>query len=93
MERNRLLLLEDDNSLIDGLQYSLEKNGFQLKVARTLEEGRRLLFGENDGESGIWEYDLLLLDVSLPDGTAFSLCEEVRRRGKRYSHYFSDRCG
>ena len=54
MERNRLLLLEDDNSLIDGLQYSLEKNGFQLKVARTLEEGRRLLFGENDGESGIW---------------------------------------
>ena len=81
MERNRLLLLEDDNSLIDGLQYSLEKNGFQLKVARTLEEGRRLLFGENDGESGIWEYDLLLLDVSLPDGTGFSLCEEVRRRG------------
>lgn len=81
MERNRLLLLEDDNSLIDGLQYSLEKNGFQLKVARTLEEGRHLLFGENDGESGIWEYDLLLLDVSLPDGTGFSLCEEVRRRG------------
>ena len=81
MERNRLLLLEDDNSLIDGLQYSLEKNGFQLKVARTLEEGRRLLFGENDGESGIWEYDLLLLDVSPPDGTGFSLCEEVRRMG------------
>ena len=81
MEKNRILLLEDDNSLIDGLQYSLEKNGFQLQAARSLEEGRRLLFGENGGESGMGDYDLLLLDVSLPDGTGFSLCEEVRRRG------------
>ena len=43
MEKNRILLLEDDNSLIDGLQYSLEKNGFQLQAARSLEEGRRHL--------------------------------------------------
>lgn len=71
MEKNRILLLEDDNSLIDGLQYSLEKNGFQLQAARSLEEGRRLLFGENGGESGMGDYDLLLLDVSLPDGTGF----------------------
>ena len=75
MEKNRILLLEDDISLIDGLQYSLKKNGFQLQTAHSLEEGRRLLFGENGG------FDLLLLDVSLPDGTGFSLCEEVRRRG------------
>ena len=75
MEKNRILLLEDDISLIDGLQYSLKKNGFQLQTAHSLEEGRRLLFGENVG------FDLLLLDVSLPDGTGFSLCEEVRRRG------------
>ena len=74
MEKNRILLLEDDISLIDGLQYSLKKNGFQLQTAHSLEEGRRLLFGENGG------FDLLLLDVSLPDGTGFSLCEEVRRR-------------
>lgn len=87
MDNNRLLLLEDDGSLIDGLQYSLGKNGFQVEVARTVTEGKRLLFGKKDtnGEgNGIAEdfpYDLLLLDVSLPDGTGFSLCEEVRRRG------------
>ena len=35
---SRLLLLEDDASLIDGLQYSLIKNGFELDVARTKQE-------------------------------------------------------
>lgn len=32
---NRILLLEDDVSLIDGLIYSLKKNGFDVEVART----------------------------------------------------------
>ena len=35
---DRLFLLEDDRSLIDGLRYSLEKNGFRLTVARTVGE-------------------------------------------------------
>ena len=35
---SRLLLLEDDLSLIDGLKYSLEKNGFELDVARSVTE-------------------------------------------------------
>lgn len=68
----RLLLLEDDISLIDGLKYSLEKNGFEVKAARTIKEARKA-----------WEsdriYDLLLLDVTLPDGNGFEICEMVRR--------------
>ena len=32
---NRILLLEDDISLIDGLKYSLEKNGFSLNIVKT----------------------------------------------------------
>ena len=43
---NRLLLLEDDESLIDGLVYALEKQGFFLSVARSLLEGKRKLKGE-----------------------------------------------
>ena len=72
---NKLLLLEDDESLIDGLKYSLEKNGFVLDVANTVQEAREKLKGR------IF-YDLLLLDVTLPDGTGFSLCEEIRRAGE-----------
>lgn len=35
---NKILLLEDDVSLIDGLVYSLKKNGFDIEVARTVRE-------------------------------------------------------
>ena len=71
---SRLLLLEDDMSLIDGLRYSLERNGFELEMARTVREARSCLKG---GHS----FDLLLLDVTLPDGTGFMICEEVRSAG------------
>ena len=68
---SRLLLLEDDLSLIDGLKYSLEKNGFELDVARSVTEARKYLSAGHG-------YDLLLLDVTLPDGTGFMICEERR---------------
>ncbi len=73
---NRILLLEDDESLIDGLQYALEKNGFSPDIARTTAQARSLFVGEN-------RYDLLLLDVTLPDGTGFDLCTWVRARDRQ----------
>ena len=72
---NKLLLLEDDWSLVDGLSYSLKKNGFDVDIARTLEEAKKfLLHGE---------YDLLLLDITLPDGSGFEICEYVRGHGNQ----------
>lgn len=73
---DRLLLLEDDQSLIDGLKYSLEKNGFIVEVARTVREAKAVLEKENS-------CDLLLLDVTLPDGTGFEVCRAVREKGSR----------
>lgn len=70
----KLLLLEDDISLIDGLTYSLEKNGFSLCVVRTVKEAKNRL-------REIGQYDLLLLDVTLPDGSGFEICEQVRGEG------------
>lgn len=70
---NRILLLEDDVSLIDGLSYSLKKNDFDTTVARTVKEALDLL---ND----ISRFDLLILDVTLPDGTGFEVCEKVREQ-------------
>lgn len=71
---SKLLLLEDDESLIDGLGYSLGRAGFRMEIARNLQECRRAL--EEEGE-----YDLLLLDVTLPDGSGFQICEEMRAKG------------
>lgn len=71
---NRILLLEDDKSLINGLSFALNKQGFKLDTARTVEEASSLW---RDGT-----YDLLLLDVSLPDGSGFDICKKVRLTSK-----------
>ena len=56
----RILYVEDDLSLIDGLQYILETSGYTVDNARTIKKALEL-FKQN-------AYDLLLLDVTLPDG-------------------------
>lgn len=72
----RLLLLEDDQSLIDGLTYSLEKNGFGTEIAGTVKEAEKRVT-EDAG------FDLLLFDVMLPDGNGIALCEKLRSLGIR----------
>lgn len=66
----KILYVEDDLSLIDGLQYTLETSGYKVDNARTVKEALAL-FKHNS-------YDLLLLDVTLPDGNGFDVCKEVR---------------
>jgi DNA-binding response OmpR family regulator len=68
---NNILLVEDDLSLIDGLVFSLNKNGFQVEVVRTVKEALVQL--------STTQYDLLLLDLTLPDGTGFEICRHVRQ--------------
>lgn len=71
---SKILLLEDDLSLINGLSFAFRKQGFELAVVRTLKEANEL-WGEG-------KYDLLVLDVSLPDGTGFEFCKKVRQVSK-----------
>jgi DNA-binding response OmpR family regulator len=69
-----LLLVEDDLSLIGGLRFALEKQGYELTVARTTREAETQWRGGN--------YDLVILDVSLPDGSGYDLCREIRRTSR-----------
>lgn len=71
---NKILLLEDDLSLVNGLSFALKKQGFALDTARTIGEATVLWADE--------KYDLLILDVSLPDGSGFEICKEVRKSSK-----------
>jgi len=71
---NRILLLEDDISLVDGLNYSLTRKGFIVEIVRTVKEAMGRL-------PRMDSYDLLILDVTLPDGTGFEVCEKIRRQG------------
>lgn len=71
---SKILLLEDDLSLINGLTFAFKKENFDLDIARTIREADKLLY---DGK-----YDLLILDVSLPDGSGFEICKKVRQTSK-----------
>lgn len=66
--------MEDDAALVDGLQYALTKNGYEIEVAGSVREAKKCLKQK---------FDLLLLDVALPDGTGFEICEAMRREGSR----------
>lgn len=66
----KILYVEDDLSLIDGLLYTLETSGYSVDNARTVKDALALFRQDT--------YDLLLLDVTLPDGTGFDICKEVR---------------
>lgn len=70
----RILFVEDDLSLINGLTFAVKKEGYEIDVARTSLEAEEL-----------WkerEYDLVILDVSLPDGSGFGLCKKIRQSSK-----------
>ena len=72
-QKNRILLLEDDEGLVDGLCYSLKKSGYEVETAGCVREAKESLAHR--------QYDLLLLAVTLPDGTGFQVCEAVRAQG------------
>ncbi len=66
-----ILLVEDDKSLSRGLAFALESKGFSVNCAYTVQEAERRL---SNGS-----YELVLLDVMLPDGNGFDLCKKIRR--------------
>lgn len=68
-----ILLLEDDTDLIDGLTYSLGREGYLVDVAQTVKTAYACLERR--------EYSLLLLDVTLPDGNGMDVCRFVREKG------------
>lgn len=66
----KILIIEDDLDLREGLAFSLETEGYKTACAATKEEGRACLMKET--------FALILLDCNLPDGNGFELCTELR---------------
>jgi two-component system, OmpR family, response regulator len=69
----RILLIEDDPELSDGLQQSLAQSGYAVDVARSAQEGRTAC--------GVTRYELLILDLGLPDADGLELLRELRAQG------------
>ena len=70
----RIFFVEDDLSLINGLSFAIRKQGYELTIARTIAEAEKLWANGN--------YDLAVLDVTLPDGSGFDLCQKIRASSK-----------
>ncbi|WP_346914838.1 response regulator transcription factor [Clostridium sp.] len=70
----RIFLVEDDLSLISGLSFAIKKQGYEIDIARTSLEADTLWV---DGK-----YELIILDVSLPDGSGFDICRKIRQTSK-----------
>jgi len=67
----RLLVVEDDARLADQLRRGLRADGYAVDVCASATDAR--WFGsEND-------YDAVILDIGLPDGDGFGVCEDLRR--------------
>ncbi|MEG2353311.1 MAG: response regulator transcription factor [Clostridium sp.] len=67
---NKILFVEDDLPLALGIEYTLQQEYFIVKHAKNLKEAREFYNKE--------EFNLVLLDITLPDGTGYEFCREVR---------------
>jgi DNA-binding response OmpR family regulator len=73
---SRILVVEDEQHLADGLRYNLEGDQHEVELVDTGEEALRRLTAEPCG------YDLVILDVMLPGIDGFDVAAELRRMGR-----------
>lgn len=68
---NKILLIEDSETIVVGLKYLLETEGFNVKIVKNIKDTYEILKNE--------KFDLILLDINLPDGKGFSICEDLKK--------------
>ncbi len=72
-EKTKLLIIEDETTILELLKAGLKYEGYQVLTAETGREGLSLLEKE--------DVDLLILDIMLPDIDGFELCRKIRAKG------------
>jgi len=70
--KGRLLVIDDEQGIRDGCRRVLEPEGYRVETAATIDAGRAAI------QAG--DFDLVLLDVMMPDGKGIDLLETIRQR-------------
>jgi DNA-binding response OmpR family regulator len=73
---SRVLVVEDEKHIADGLRFNLEAEGYEVSIAETGEAAIEELAGESSG------FDVIVLDVMLPGKDGFSVMAELRGKGQ-----------
>lgn len=68
----KLLIVEDNEAILKGLKYSLEKENFEIKISKDVATSKKILDVE--------KFDLIILDITLPDGNGFELCKFIKQK-------------
>ena len=71
----RVLVVEDDEIISEGLTISLEQEGYKVLKAGTQAKALELIQSDET-------IDISLLDVNLPDGDGYTVCREIRKRSQ-----------
>lgn len=69
----KLFILEDDAAIAMGLSYSLKNEGYDVTVAKSVKSAYEILNKE--------AFSLYILDLTLPDGSGYDVCREIKKRG------------
>ncbi len=68
----KILIVEDDRNLLDNTKAQLEKAGFGVDAATTQDKAEYQL--------DVNHYDAVVLDINLPDGNGFEICQNIRSK-------------
>lgn len=66
-----ILIVEDNEAIIKGLKYLLEQEKFQVITCKNIEETMKVI--------GKQDIDLAVLDITLPDGSGYEMCEYIKK--------------
>lgn len=79
-EMERILIIEDDDVLAQGVKFNLELAGFAVDTASDLKEAKKKLDDAcKTGAGSETGWQLLILDVNLPDGEGFAFAGSLRK--------------
>ena len=73
----KILIVEDEPALRELIQQTLEKERYVVETAEDLAGAMEKV--------GVYDYECILLDLMLPDGSGLSLLEEIKRLRKKES--------
>ncbi|MCI8587304.1 MAG: response regulator transcription factor [Clostridia bacterium] len=72
-----VLLVEDNEAIILGLEYLFKEEKINLKTAKSKKEAKEIIEEDLNEQNKI---DLILLDITLPDGNGFDLCRYIKKQ-------------